>query len=277
MKQLELKINKEVAESIKVDVVDNWNELSPKQLLYVALCWQTWQEMLRKDISMQFAKAKLLTALIVGKTNKELKQILTLLGCIDYEETEINILELTHFIFEKNTLTTNKFPSLKAGYFGKVYGPVDTLANITINEFSFALNFYNRYNINGSSDDLDLFMACLYRPKCKEDNINGDVRGIFNPFLIEKHLPLIKRISFEYKQATYLFFCGCLEHFAKEFEFVFKRTAIESVNTKSTFLDVILNISGGKFGTFDQTKDQNAFIFLKELNKILEEQANKPN
>ena len=101
---------------------------------------------------------------------------------------------------------------------------------------------------------------------------SGDKRKAFVPGTINMHLKKIEKLSFEKKQAIYLHFVGCMDFFSHAFPMVFSRAKGESGSNK-TFLDVILNISGGKFGNFDQTKDQNAFLVLKELNNILTEQS----
>lgn len=271
MKHLELKINNDNPKTIAIDLVDNWNELSPMQLRYVALNWQAWQFMLQQGASMQYARTKLFVALIIGKNNCEIKEICNLLACIDYEETDYNILDTVNFIFEKNTLTKNAFPIIKPRVWFKLYGPADMLSNICIDEFSFALNFYNQYNKSNLTEHLNAFIACLYRRSHKNFNVTGDKRKPFNAMLIDQDLYYVKSMSFAHKQAVLLFFYGCLEAFSKIFHFVFERVENETASTNRTFLDVILMISGTKFGNFDETKQQNAFIVLKELNNLIEE------
>lgn len=276
MKYFDLNTNSDKPQVVTVSVVDNWNELSTNQILYIGLLWQTWQLMLRNGADMQLAKAKLLTALIVNKTAKEVKEVLHLLSLVNHEESNVNILSLVNFLFESNKLTLNKFPIIKIGWFKKLYGPADQLSNITINEFSFAINFYNNYNKTNNEEYLDNFIACLYRPLQQNWKDTGDIRKPFNPFTYEQHLPLAVKMQFAYKQAILLYFTGCLELWAKQFVFVFSRIDSEkSTQSNQTFLDIILKISGTKFGNFNQTKDENAYIVLMELNSVLEENQNK--
>jgi hypothetical protein len=276
MKYLDLKINSEQPRVVSVALTDKWNELSKNQLLYIALVWQSWQLMLRNNANMQVAKARLFTALIVDKSNKELKEILNLLSSVDFEESNFNPLALTDFIFESNKLTINKFMAIKIGWFKTLYGPEERLGNSSINEFSFALNFYNAYNKTSNEDFLNNFVACLYRPSYKGWEATGDIRKPFNPFTIEQHLPLVKKMSYAHKQAIYLFFAGSMDSLSNEFKRVFSKSNSEQKSdSKQTFLDIILKISGGKFGNFDQTKDQNAYLVLKELQNLLGEKPKK--
>lgn len=270
MKHLEVKINN--GKTIKVSFPENWNDLSPKQLLYIANLWQAWQLMLKEGISLQSAKAMLFIRLAKFKNRSEKRALLKMLSSADFEELDFNPLSLVNFIFETNNLTKNNFKEIRTTIFTKLYGPNDKLSNISINELSFAINYYNQYNSTGNIEYLNLFIACLYRPKNEDYKKTGDIRKPFILETISMHLKQVEKMSADKKQAVYLFFVGCMDFLSHPFPLVFSR-AKEAVSSNQTFLDVILKISGGKFGTFDQTASQNAFIVLKELNNILAEQS----
>lgn len=270
MKHLELKVSS--GELLSISIPENWNELNKKQILYIGLLWQSWQLMLQNGADMQVAKAKLFTALVSDKTPKELKKIIDLFTLTDFESIDFNPLELVNFVFENNNLTSNRFKEIRCSAFSKLYGPDDKLSNVTINEFSFAINYYNRYNSTGNISDLNLFVACLYRPKNKNWKETGDIRKPFIIGTVGVHLKTVEKMPFEYKQAIYLFFTGCMDFLAKSFPMVFQRSE-DAGKSNQTFLDVILSMAGGKFGNFDQTKDQNAFLIFKDLNNLLLDQA----
>jgi hypothetical protein len=274
MRHLEIKINSPDSDTIHFSIPEKWEELTKNQVLYIATFWQAWQLMLKNNADMIKARASLFCALI-NQPNRQLKKILTYLSMVDYEKADLNLLDLTNFIFEKNDLTINHFPYFKTGLFQKLYGPNSKLTNISINEFSFLLNYYNLYNKTQNEEYLDNFIACMYRPLDSNYLSTGDKRIPFNPFLISNHANAIKKLSIPEKQALLLFFIGCLEFFAKSFPLVFERSSNENTNTNTTFLDIIIKISGGKFGNFDQTKNQNAFIVLKELNNMLADSKKK--
>lgn len=271
MKQIQLKID--ANKIIDLTITDSWSELNINQVLYIANFWQAWQLMLKNNQSMRYARAKLFMVLIKNKTAKELKQIFTILSTIDFETLEINLLSYTDFVFQNIELTNNIIPTLKIGWFKKLYGPSDKLSNITINEFSFALNYYNLYNKFEKDEHLDLLIACLYRRPKKNWEESGDIRTDFNTYTADKYLPQIKILNYAHKQAVYLYFHSCIELFSKLFPYVFSKAEAGTSNSKQTFLDVILKIAGGKFGSYNETKSEKAIIILRDLNTILQENA----
>lgn len=278
MNFVEIKINSE-NRSIEIALASSWKELTAKQLLYIATHWKTWQFILMKNDSMQKARAKLFAILILNKTEKEIKTILHYLSFVDYEEQGINLLELTNFVFQKNECTHNLFPKLKIGFFKSIYGPADKLANCSINEFSFAIKYYNIYNKTQDENHLDLLIASLYRSSKKNWEVTGDIREDFNPFTAERHIKQISKLSYAHKQAIYLFFHGCLESISLAFPNVFSRPEVQEKQTSTgkTFLDIILKLSGEKFGSFNETQAENCYIILRQLNTLIEDsQKTKP-
>ena len=272
MTHLEIRKNNKL---IDISIADNWAELTAAQIIYIGDNWQAWSLMFQHDLSMRKARAMLFVKLILNKSNKELKEICSILGDYDFEANDLNLLQLTDFIFDKNKLVVNKLPEIRVGLFTKLYGPKDRLSNISIHEFSFAISNFNFYNKTKDEKYLDLLICCLYRTKSKGGLERGDLREPFNIHTADRYLKKVKRMHPALKQAIYLFFQGCLESWLILFPKVFERGDKEQENTpageKKTFLDIILKISGGKFGTFDQTKEEKAYLVLKDLNTVLSE------
>lgn len=273
MKHLELTIKSNKPKAISFSVTENWSELNHSQLLYISAHWQAWQMLIKHKQPLQYAKAKLFVFLIVGKTAQEIKEITQLLSQADFEELDLNLLSLTNFIFEKIDFTKNIFPSVKISWFKKLYGPADKLANISIIEFSYALNYYNLYNKTANESNLDLLIACLYRPLKSTKSNDGDERIYFNVYTADSYLKQISKLKYVEKQAIYLFFHGCIELFGRTFDYIFTRSSGEGTASNKTFLDIILELSGGKFGTYNETKTENALIVLKALNMELEKNS----
>lgn len=271
MTELEIKINNGEP-SIHVCLADSWEELTTKQILYIASNYRTWQFLIRNNESTLVIRAKLFAVLILNKSALEIKKILNYLSQVNYEEAGINLLKITDFIFSKNGLTFNRFLKLKIGFLKSLYGPSDKLSNSTINEFSFALKHYNQFNNTKDEKHLDLLIACLYRPKNKNWEVTGDIRAPFIPFTAEKYIVKIKRLDYDVKMAIYLYFSACMDLINRLYPAVFNKVSQETektTNTSTSFTDIILKLSGGKFGSFNETKDQNAHLVLKELNQLI--------
>lgn len=271
MTEIELKINNG-ERSIKIELADSWKELTATQLLYIATNYRTYQFLKQRNEPMLVARAKLFAVLILNKTALEIKEILNLLSNIDYEKQGINLLYLTDFVFKKNDGYYNRFQKIRISWFKYLYGPGDRLSNISINEFSFALKQFNAFNTTKDEKHLDSLIACLYRPKQKNWEQFGDIRTPFIPFTAEKYNKEISKIDYELKMAIYLFFSACMELINKLYPAVFNKVELEEKKAAAapqTFTDTILKLSGGKFGSFNETKDQNAHLVLKELNQII--------
>lgn len=254
------------------EIPSSWNELNVKQLLYIASYWRIWQMMLKEGYEMDKAMAKLLILLITGKNKSQVQKFVQELGRYDSENNPVNPLTLTNFVFETLDLNKNLIPHLRINFFKKLYGPADALSNMSIIEFSYVLNFYNRYNKYQNSNDLAYMIACMYRPSKKNWQKTGDIREDFNHNTADKYIDALKKLPHHKMQAIYLFFSGCMYAWSLEFKHLFKKAGPE---TNKTFLDVILSMSGDIFGTFNETKNENAYLVLKELNNRKEAEENK--
>ena len=266
MQELTVKIsNESKTESIDVILPSSWNELTSKQLLYIASVWNDWKTALSSGMPMLNYKAALFVELI-NNPEPEKKKVIEWLGMI--KKTDVNLFSTLDFIFTDITLTKNLLPTISLGIISKYYGPSDGLSNISIGEFSFAVTFYNRYSKSHNTDDLNKLIAILYREKNRSFEATGDIRKPFKKHLIEANEIELRQLQFKYKQAVYLYFMGCMEAWTKRYPLVFSRS--EGSNSAGTpFINIIIEISGGKFGTFDQTFEQNADIVLTELNNLL--------
>lgn len=276
MQDVIIKLNKESgSEEITISVPQSWNELKPYQLLYIAKYWQSWMDMITQSLSLTKARAALFLELSGLESRKDKKKLCFYLSCVG-EDVDVNILDLTNFIFEKLDLTANLLPKIKVGFLTHFYGPKDNLSDLTLEEFSFAFNSYLQYSNFKHEADLNDLFAILYRPKNSESSYktSGDFKVPFNVKLVDSYLPRAANVPFEYKEAVYIYFRGCIESLAAIFKPVFERSESDKKNSNKTFLDTMLNISGGKLGNFDETKNQNLHLALKYLTDLIIESQN---
>lgn len=271
MQEVEIKLNRNNGPlTYNVLLPGNWNELTGIQLLYIGKRWSLWTELIKNNISLQTEKAALFLQLIQNKNSRQIRKIAEVLSYTE-DDADVNILETTSFLFDKLDLTKNLLPSVAIGPFNKLYGPGDRLKNISIDELSFAFHFYGMYNKTKDAKHLNSLFAVLYRPYDKTGIARGDVREPFNHHLIEANENRTKKVNESYKQAVLIFFIGCIEYMEKRFPFVFKRADEDELKKQgnSSLMGVIISVAGGKFGDFDKTKTQNAYVVLTELNSLL--------
>ena len=245
-----------------------WNELTPRQLIYVASQWQGWKHIelskqkgiaTAKQRAIDFSRIALLQQLldinpfnIFSPTRRAFNNVAP--------EQMVDLLKTTDFIFAENTLTENKFHKS-----GKLYGPRSELKYMRIGEFAYTETAFLRYHNTGKAEHLNNLCAILYRPIAKGAQF-GDVREAFNPQSIENRIPTISGWSEAQKQAVLLFYIGCRTKITRTYQKVFegKAKGKESAN----WATIIIELAGNKFGTVNEVEDQylsTILIHLKQL------------
>jgi hypothetical protein len=247
----------------QIFIPSNWNELALKQLQFVAENWIMWQYFASQNMSLLKTKCQLLLNFLPGN-KKQIKTCAKIINKLPSEDV-YDLAQLTSFVFEKNDLTTNPIPVIKTKTLD-LYPPSNKLANITAFEFSFAESQYIKYHNTGDVDALAKLIAILYRPKTDID------REEFNHKLVEKYQQLTSHLTETEKQMILLWYIGCRNYIVETHPEIFSKEN-NSKAENGTWIDVILAISGGKFGTFNQTGQMDLHIILKELKTI---KKNKP-
>lgn len=263
MREISIRLNKESgAEQVDVCLPTAWNELNKRQLLYIATYWQSWNDLLRLQEDMIKARAMLFLVLCGLKKKSDYTKLCNFLSFVD-EETSVNVLDFTDFVFKDIALTKNLLPKLWVGGLKCFYGPQDNLTDLSIDEFAFCFDAYQKYSKTKDENDLNNLVFNLYRPKNKNIKISGDTRVLFNHKIDNTHLS--RNVRYAESQAIYLFFYGCVEYLRQVFPKIFQYSEEKQRKAGGTFLDATIAMSGGKFGSFNETKEMNIYIFFKEL------------
>ncbi len=177
--------------------------------------------------------------------------------------------EATSFLMEKNDLTKNLIPKYKG-----LYGPADSLSNLTMAEFCFTETFFSIWKHSTDEEYLDRLVAVLYRRKREgynhRINPDGDHREKFNPNLIEYYRMQVEGWPKVVKQAIAHWYDGCRNQKIEENPKVFDGSGgQESVNG---MWSVMRNVAkGGHFGDFDKVGEQYIDTILMELNEVVVE------
>jgi len=276
MQEVTVRLNKKHGSEIfELSIPASWEELTREQFLYIAKYWSAWQNLLQHGHSLIKARCGLLIALSGLNTSKQRKRLCRALSFVDLS-TDVNILDCTNFVFGELKLTKCLVPTIPVGIFKRYYGPADKLADLQIDEFSFALHCYTQYSKTGNENFLLKLMAVLYRPKNPNYKKSGELRSEFNNKLVDLHEKVLSKCPDEYKHATYIFFRGCMEMLEKRYPEVFTRSK-ETQRSGGSFIDAVISMSGGKFGPFSETKKENMHVILKELQELIIKSKKEPD
>lgn len=181
-----------------------------------------------------------------------------------------DILKLVDFLFVPENFVFNVFKYLQIKG-KKYYSVADRLENMKVREFIFAENYLRAYLDSSSDNDLNLFVACLYRradqrKNPKSDNFDGDIRVEFNENVLENHAKNFIKINRNVKLAILLFFVESMNLFKKSYPLVFGG---ESAQSTDTWLDVIMNICEKvtELPSYTNTNLHDFLLFINQKTK----------
>lgn len=229
--------------NINLNIPKSWNELTDKQMknigkifhkkgeVFDLTCW-----LILNDVkAYQFRRLQQLKTVMQLVTMTELKKHFS-------------------FIYEKND--RHKFIEFK-GY----QKPQDRIFNLTIEEYAVADDLNNKYLETGDLNFLRHLVAVLYKkPNEKYNIIKQNQRAKRFRFL--KGYELL---------AVHITWNGCKEYITKRFPKVYPKVKAVQGKGKNQkgFLDVVLQLSGGKFGTYQETKNELVYTFLAEFENTI--------
>lgn len=261
-----IRLNKSVTE-----VAQEWNELTLHQLLELVR--------LLFSVDLKVTQSQWSYAVLYQLLNIKWYNVRFLWNFLHLPKDMIvtALFPLTEFVKKENTLTDFKLTSFRI-WFTKYYAPADELNNLTIDEFRFCEPFYVGYKKDKDMDCLDGLIAVLYRKKRKEYypkavSYNGDVRQDFNENLIVQHSKKVSKLSLRKKQLIYLTYEGARNKIINECPHLFRNDEDKKQGRDFGMSGLILELSGAKFGTFDET----CKVKLKTAFNLLEMEAQKIN
>jgi len=248
---------------LHLKVAASWNELTPDQLL----------EIIRIQFSCEpghLQKLQLLKALLQIKWG-----VLHLFTAVQ----RLNLYPLVDFL-EESKLTRQLLPDvsvrpLEDDEATVLHGPLERFRNLTFAEFIYADTYFSLYARHGKELFLDKLIATLYRPQREGYNpkspaYKGDIREDFNENLIEDRLPLVQLLPQPTRYAILSWYRGCRKELETIYDLVFTEPN-EQKATEGDWGDVLLSLSGGKFGHLEQTSSQRVHTVFKEMQRIARE------
>ena len=244
-----------------------WNELTKRQLFYVSAKWQEWAKLSERPtflVSEGLFLARVLLGAISLNPFKPIRKILKKLSAIEMHALVTSF----DWLLTDISLTKQLLPYVKVRL-KRYYGPDDALKNITIDEFAFADTFFMRYTQTKDENQLNIAIACLYRPGKKGSLLlYGDYREAFNNNNVETRIKAMAKLKNYEKQAIYLFYRGCRNKWEQEYPAIFNGTPTQG--TDFGWLGIIQSLAGEKFGTVDQVGKRKAYEVFSYVQMITE-------
>ncbi len=236
MNDIVLKVGNKTAFETKIP--SKWNELTSEQFRYFLRIHRTCStvpELLHKMI-VRFLGS--LPASFPGINNAQME----------------DLSESIKFLIEDTDLYKQLVPTLKIG--GKSYsGPSDGLTNLLFWEYLKAQEHLLRYSRTKKVDDLNKFVASIYRPnaqKAKDPYTwNGDYREPFNENMVSENAVKFNTVPMNIKEGIVIFWKGCNKLLSKRFPEAFEGGEFKNEFGASGIAD---SMAGNKFGTLSEVK-----------------------
>jgi hypothetical protein len=227
-----------------------WTELTADTLLSLAVCTGTVSHYTRAFLVMTLFKVpqKLFTRL------KEC-QVIQLEPLIQWTST-------------KNIIQKWLIKSVKVSQI-TLYGPQNRLADLTIEEFTYCEAAYERWLQSQKTEFLDTLFAVLYR----RQRFFGTKRLDFDADRLGKHEKRAKNVRIYIKRAIAINYAGCRNFIIDSHPFIWvpadpqDQAAVGAVHRPTNWVQLVLNLSGDKFGTYQQTTKVNLWLVLADFNK----------
>ncbi|NRT11537.1 hypothetical protein [Flavobacterium sp. 14A] len=203
---------------INYNIPQKWNDLTESQIRFMGRFMFNSRN---EQISNRAFKLAVLSVLLVPKfTIKNIVKAVLLWSDVPFSELE----QYTAFVFDNKELLT-RFPSkIKSGkwpFRKTVYGPAARLANVTIQELSYADLFYYKWATENNVADLHRLTAILFREK--KGNNREDIRAPFSTLLLEHNARITDKIPLAVKFMIAHAYSGCRENFINRNPNVFPR------------------------------------------------------
>lgn len=178
---------------------------------------------------------------------------------------------LVDWVSSRNMLNRWLLPRLKIAEH-RFYGPKNRLANITIEEFTYTEAAYERYENTSDTDYLDTLVAVLYRKKAW---FRG--RRKFNPAKLEAGEKLARQLPRYVKLAVAINYAGCRNFIIAKHPHIWVPTEAKAdtpaPGAPTNWTQLVLNLSGDKFGTYNQTQQMNLWLVLADFQKKAKDYA----
>lgn len=169
----------------------------------------------------------------------------------------VDIIPALEFIHKQSTRT--KFPKKLKNKDVVLFGPKIRLSNVSIEQFGYAVTFFNKYNKTQDPVDLYRLVSCLYSPY----NIP------FSRYNLDHISEEVKKVDFNQLYPVFLAFAGSLDVLANRFPALFPKKTNTS-NSPSTYnydkMMMDVSLVTNPFGKLKSVRKANVHDFFNYLN-----------
>jgi len=237
--------------AVEYHLPSKWNDLNDWQMSMVSKILHSTYSQNKRDVLLIYVFVlKTLSINNIGR-----------LGWFLWKVSLIDVIPTLEFIHKQSTRTI--FPK-ELTYKQIVFkGPTPRLGNVTINQFSYAVTFFNAFNKTQDPVDLIRLVSCLYRP--------ADIP--FSKYNLDTISETVSKIDFHKLYPVFLAFAGCLDLLAKRHPKRFprrqKNSSVSVYNYDKMMMDV--SMITNPFGNLDNIRKTNVHDFFN----YLDNQTNK--
>jgi hypothetical protein len=245
---------------LTIQIPKSWNSCSTSQLIKLALLMNS--SFIGKKFDYKCFR------ILVSEKWWHIHTKAKLVYLLSYAPLD-SIKESFQYIYSGITLT--RFPEIKSLNGNQYHSPLNQISNLTILEMAVADDLHIQYRNTQDIKILPYLAATLYvqqkqpRPPYDKNDLSFKIDDF-------------KKLSLGELLVIEMAFAGCKEYLALKFTKVFpkpKETSTEQSTKKavnSQFPKLILELSGGKFGTYEQTCRTNCYTFLAEFDNLIKNQ-----
>lgn len=285
---MEVKIGWRFGRLKTVQVPEDWNSINKRQLLEIADSLTHEAGGVEKTVSDQYDAEKLFELQLATRI-RVIRSLLNIswskMTAIEPDQL-IDLYPLADFIYSTdNTIELTKTHMDKFIFRGQVYhGPADLMDRLTLLELTTADTYFVRSVNDNAKEYLPKLCAILYREpkswlwlKKARNSYNGDPRCEYFEHSTEIRTEIFKELPNKYKAAIWYTYWGFRMWMVNQFENLFPKPKegvkpLERVGNNYGWAGTLLELSGGKFGTYDATTRipwKNAFV---EMSRLRDEQ-----
>ena len=170
-----------------------------------------------------------------------------------------------HYSWLHSSLSLTSFiPTIKAKS-KTLHAPAERINNLTVDEFAHADDLYLGWFNTKDFEYLQYLTAVLYRELDKNAK-----RVPFDKTELEARAKQLSKLDKQTLLAISLSYQGSRSYMISQFPIVFpKPKGKTKLPNNSGFGKLVLHLSGGKFGTHNETKNTNVYTFLSEFEQQL--------